>query len=238
MDEVTQLKQLAAARAVEFIRSGMIIGLGHGSTALLAVRLIAELLAGGKKRNLLGIPCSQMIEDEARRLGLPLTTLEEHRVVDLTIDGADEVSPALDLIKGGGGALLREKIVAQASRREIIIVDESKISPALGTRHRLPVEVLPFGWSAQATFLRELGAKSVELRLGNDEVFTTQQGNVILDCDFGPIREPEKLAAALERRAGIIEHGLFLGIATDVIIAGVKGLRLLKRGQLATHQPA
>jgi ribose 5-phosphate isomerase A len=238
MDEATQLKQRAAAKAVEFIRSGMVVGLGHGSTALLAVQLIAEMLTSGKKRNLLGIPCSQRIEDEARRLGLPLTTLEEHSIIDLTIDGADEVSPHLDLIKGGGGALLREKIVAQASRREIIIVDESKISPALGTRHRLPVEVLPFGWSGQAAFLRELGAKAVELRLGKDEVFTTQQGNVILDCDFGPIREPEKLAAALERRAGIIEHGLFLGIATDVIIAGAKGLRHLKRQELDAHRPA
>jgi ribose 5-phosphate isomerase A len=196
------------------------------------------MLTSGRKRNLLGIPCSQMIEDEARRLGLPLTTLEEHPIIDLTIDGADEVAPNLDLIKGGGGALLREKIVAQASRREIIIVDESKISPALGTRHRLPVEVLPFGWSAQAAFLRELGAKAVELRLGQEEIFTTQQGNVILDCDFGPIRDPKKLAASLERRAGIIEHGLFLGLATDVIIAGAKGLRHLKRQDLDTHQPA
>jgi ribose 5-phosphate isomerase A len=175
------------------------------------------------------VPSSLQIEAEARRLGIPLTTLDEHPVVDLTIDGADEVDPDLNLIKGGGGALLREKIVAQASRREIIVVDESKLSPALGARWAVPVEVVPFGWRSQAAYLESLGAQPI-LRLNSDGTpFTTDQGNLILDCDFGPISQPAQLAARLSERAGIVEHGLFLGLATDVIVAGVEGVRHLER---------
>lgn len=229
MSSQQSLKQQAADEVLTYIQSGMIVGLGAGSTALLAVRGLAEKLARGELTNILGIPCSSVIEAEARRLGIPLTTLEEHPVIDLTFDGADEVDPALNLIKGGGGALLREKIVAQASRREIIIVDESKLSPALGTRWALPVEVVPFGWGSQAAFLEALGA-TVRRRLGEDgRPFVTDQGNYILDCAFGPIADPVSLGARLDARTGIVGHGLFLGLATDVIVAGASALRRLQR---------
>ena len=224
-------KQQAAERAVEFVESGMVVGLGYGRTVRLALHRLAQLLQAGDRRDVVGVPCSIQTEAEARQLGIPLTTLDEHPVVDLTIDGADEVAPNLDLIKGGGGALLREKIVAQASRREIIVVDETKLSPALGTRRPLPVEVVPFGWCSQAAFLEALGAR-VTVRQGPDGTpFRTDQSNVILDCDFGPIAEPARLAAQLDARAGIVAHGLFLGLATDVIVAGVQEIRHLRRGE-------
>ena len=230
MNENTQnLKEQAAVRAVEFVKPGMVVGLGHGTTTIFAVRRIAELLQAGGLKNILGVPCSIQVEKEAQHVGIPLTTLEEHPVIDLTIDGADEVDPNLDLIKGGGGALLREKIVAQASRREIIVIDESKLSPALGTRWPVPVEVTPFGWRSQAAYLESLGAQLV-MRLNSDgSLFKTDQGNLILDCHFGPISDPVHLAAQMNERAGIVEHGLFLGLATDVIVASVEAIRHLKR---------
>ena len=225
---IAELKRQAAERAVDFVASGMIVGLGHGSTTIFALRRIAQLLEGGGLRDVLGIPCSTHVEEDARELGIPLTTLEEHPVIDLTIDGADEVDPRLNLIKGGGGALLREKMVAQASRREIIVVDVTKLSDVLGTEWALPIEVVPFGWRAQCAFLASLGAE-VELRHGeNGEPFRTDQGNYILDADFGPIENLTELAAQLDSRAGIVEHGLFLGLATDVVVAGPEGVRHLE----------
>lgn len=224
-----QLKQKAGWYAVDFVESGMVLGLGHGSTAVFAVRCIAQLLREGRLRDVLGVPCSRQVEAEAQELGIPLTTLDQHPTVDLTIDGADEVDPDLNLIKGGGGALLREKIVAQASRREIIVVDESKLSPALGTRWPVPVEVTPFGWRPQSAYLESLGAQAT-LRVENDGTpFRTDQGNMILDCHFGPISDPAQLAARMNQRAGIVEHGLFLGLATDVIVASAERVRHLKR---------
>ena len=224
-----QLKQKAGWYAVDFVESGMVLGLGHGSTAVFAVRCIAQLLREGRLRDVLGVPCSRQVEAEAQELGIPLTTLDQHPTVDLTIDGADEVDPNLNLIKGGGGALLREKIVAQASRREIIVVDESKLSPALGTRWPVPVEVTPFGWRPQSAYLESLGAQAT-LRVENDGTpFRTDQGNMILDCHFGPISDPAQLAARMNQRAGIVEHGLFLGLATDVIVASAERVRHLKR---------
>lgn len=223
------LKHRAAARAVEYVDNGMVVGLGDGSTALLAVRHLAELLRTGQLQDILAVACSIHIETEARRAGIPLTTLEDHSILDLTIDGADEVDPNLDLIKGAGGALFREKIVAQASRREIIVIDESKLSPALGTRRAVPVEILPFGWRSQVVYLESLGA-SVSLRQRQDgNPFTTDQGNLILDCNFGRISDPPTLAAKLIERAGVVEHGLFVGLASDVIVAGNEGIRHLKR---------
>jgi len=219
-----ELKKQAAERAVELIESGMVVGLGHGSTAIFAVQRIAELLKEGKLIEVLGVPCSSQVEEEARNLGIPLTTFDEHPVIDLTIDGADEVDENLDLIKGGGGALLREKIVAQASRREIIVVDESKLSPALGTRRAVPVEVIPFGWQSQALCLESLGATVILRKDDNGIPFMTDQGNLILDCSFGPISNPESLAEALNARTGIVEHGLFLGLATDLIVANTEGV--------------
>jgi len=225
-----ELKRRAAWHAVEFVRSGMVVGLGAGSTAAFALRRLAELLGEGQLEDILGVPCSLQVEREARSMGVPITTLAVHPVLDVTIDGADEVNPDLDLIKGGGGALLREKIVAQASRREIIVVDDSKLSPALGTHWPVPVEVTPFGWRAQVAFLESLNARVV-LRTQEDGIpFQTDQDNLILDCHFGPIREPKELALQLSQRAGVVEHGLFLGLATDVIVAGDDGITHLKRG--------
>jgi ribose 5-phosphate isomerase A len=230
-EDLLRYKQQAAEQATEFIDSGMVVGLGHGSTAIFAVRRIAEFLKIGRLEAILGVPCSKEVEREARQLGIPLTTLEEHPVIDVTIDGADEVDPNLDLIKGAGGALLREKIVAQASRREIIVVDESKISPVLGTRRALPIEVVPFGWRTQTAYLQSLGAR-VSTRTNDDgSFFTTDQGNLILDCAFGPLVDPASLADDLSRRVGIVGHGLFLGLATDVLVAGAEGVRHLRRQQ-------
>ena len=224
--EHTREKQQAADRAVECVESGMVVGLGAGSTAILAVRRIGQLLREGRLRDIVGVPCSSEIEAEARALGIPIT-LDPPGAVDLTIDGADEVDPELNLIKGGGGALLHEKIVAQASRREIIIVDEGKLSPVLGTHWPLPVEVVPFGGHSQRRFLTSLGA-CVSVRQQHDGTpFRTDQGNLILDCAFGPIRQPAELAAKLDARTGIVEHGLFIGLATEVIVAGVDGIQHL-----------
>jgi len=228
LDAYTQ-KQKAADLAIAYVESGMVVGLGAGSTAILAVRLLAELIATGRLQNILGVPCSTYTEQEALRLGIPLTTLDEYHRLDLTIDGADEVDPNLNLIKGGGGALLREKIVAQASQREIIIVDETKLSPVLGTRWAVPVEVIPFGQGAQVAFLQSLGA-SVRLRKNKDGTdFRTDQGNLILDSNFGLIPDPIQLSRLLKERAGVVEHGLFIGLASDVIVAGKNGCQHLVR---------
>jgi ribose 5-phosphate isomerase A len=228
-EDINTLKQAASDLAVEFVRPGMLVGLGAGSTATLAVRRLGEWYQAGRLPGILCVPCSQQIEQEARRLGIPLTTLEDHPVIDLTIDGADEVDPELNLIKGGGGALLHEKIVAQATRREIIVVDDSKLSPALGTHWAVPVEVVPFGWGSQAVFLQSLHAQ-VKVRLGEAGLpFKTDQGNLILDCNFGPLADPAGLAVLLKGRTGIVEHGLFIGLASDVIVAGKDGCRHLTR---------
>jgi ribose 5-phosphate isomerase A len=227
--DIAALKRWAAERAVDFVTSGMVVGLGHGSTTIFALRRMAELLHQGRLRDVLGIPTSTHVERDARELGIPLTTLSEHPVIDLTIDGADEVDDDLNLIKGGGGALLREKIVAQASRREIIVVDQTKLSPTLGIQWPLPVEVVPFGWRSQAGYLESLGAE-VALRHREDgSPFKTDQGNLILDCDFGAISNPEQLAARLQERAGVVEHGLFLGLASDVIVGADEGIRHLRK---------
>jgi len=226
--DATLLKRHAAERAVEFIQSGMIIGLGHGTTAIWATRRIAELIKSKQLTDILAVPCSKQTEEEARQLGIPLTTLEEHPNIDLTIDGADEVAPNFDVIKGGGGALLREKIVAQATKREIIVVDESKLSPALGTKWAVPVEVIPFGYGSQKFFLESLGAKVV-VRQKEGENFYTDQGNIILDCNFGAISDPAELAEKFKQRTGIVEHGLFIRLVSDVIVAAASGTRELKR---------
>ena len=226
--EREELKRLAAERAVELIEPGMVVGLGVGSTAIYAVRRLGALLQNGALHTIVGVPCAARVEAEALRLGIPLATLDERPELDLTIDGADEVDPHMNLIKGGGGALLREKMVAQASRREVIVVDAAKLSPALGSSFALPVESVQFGWGATARFLAGLGA-TVSLRRAPDGApYLTDQGNFILDCAFGPIADPEALAATLERRAGIVEHGLFLGLATDLFVASADGIRHIK----------
>jgi len=227
--DIERFKRQAAEKAVESVTSGMVVGLGHGSTAMYAVRKIADLLRAGELRDIVGVPCARIVEEEAQRLGVSLTTLDEHPVVDLTIDGADEVTEGLDLIKGGWGALLHEKIVAQASRREIIVVDDRKLTPALGTRAAVPVEMVEFGWKSHLQFLESLGAR-VSLRKSADATtYRSDEGNLIADCAFGPIADPRALAARIEGRAGIVEHGMFLGLATEVIVAGRAGLRRLTR---------
>ncbi len=230
MDETSQYKQQAALRAVEYVTSGMVLGLGYGSTAAYAVQAVGERIHAGTLTGIWAILCSAVMEPTARRLGIPLTTLEDQPSIQLTIDGADEVDPQMNLIKGGGGALLREKIVAQASQREMIIVDESKLVPALGTHMPVPVEVVPFGWKTQAAFLESLGARVAVRKTPAGDLFLTDQRNWILDCTFGPIEDPARLANLLSQRAGIVEHGLFLGMATDLIVAGSSGVRHITRG--------
>lgn len=226
-DERERFKQEAAEYAVTFVKSGMIVGLGTGSTAIFATLHIAELLHSGELRDIRAFATSKAVWDEAVRLGIPMLADDMPQGIDLTIDGADEVDPKLNLIKGGGGALLREKIVAEASQREIIVVDESKLSPQLGTHWPLPVEVLPYGWQSQARYLTSLGA-TVTLRRAHDgSVVRTDQDNIILDSNFGPIADLRSVAEKLSARAGIIEHGLFLHLTNDVIVAGATGLRHL-----------
>lgn len=230
LSEQEKLKQQAAYRAVDAVESGMVVGLGTGSTAVWAVRRLGELLRAGALRDLVGIPTSESTAAEAQRVGIPLGSLDEHRVVDVTIDGADEVDPQLNLIKGAGGALLREKIVAQATQKLVIVVDESKLSPVLGTRWAVPVEVISFGWGAQRRWLEdELGAQ-VRLRQNVDgSTFATDHNNMILDCSLGELTDPAAVACALIKRVGIVEHGLFLGMAEEVIVAGRAGIRVLQR---------
>ena len=229
MNQQDQLKEKAARRAVDFIESEMVIGLGTGSTANFAIERIGEKIQSGDLQNIVGIPSSERTALLARKLDIPLTNLEAHPSIDLTIDGADEVDPELNVIKGGGGALLIEKIVAQASRRNIIIVDESKLSPQLGTKWALPIEVVPFAHKTEQLFLESIGG-SVSLRVDDSKApYLTNQNNYILDTNFGPISDPGGLVARLNERAGIIEHGLFLGLASDVIVAAAKDIRHLKR---------
>lgn len=222
--DMAGLKQAAGEQAATLVESGMVVGLGTGSTAIFATRHIAERLRHGELKDIIAIATSLATDTAARALGIPMLTDDMPQSVDIIIDGADEVDPSLNLIKGGGGALLREKIVAQASKRRIIVVDDSKLSPLIGTKWALPVEVLAFGWKSQLRFLQSLGA-TVTPRETEGRTFHTDQGNMILDSRFGPIAEADALAAELGARAGIIGHGLFIGTTDDLIVAGKTGLR-------------
>jgi ribose 5-phosphate isomerase A len=224
-DPEARFKQQAAEYAVDFVHSGMAVGLGTGSTAIYAIRLIAVLLAQGRLKDIAGFSTSSQVWQEAQCLGIRMMDEVMPRSIDITIDGADEVDPERNLIKGGGGALLREKIAAQASQRVVIVVDESKLSAQLGTHRALPVEVLPFGWHSQARFLEALGGRVVRRTQPDGSQFVTDSGNLILDCDFGQISNPAELALILGGRAGIVEHGLFIGLATDLIVGGEAGIR-------------
>jgi ribose 5-phosphate isomerase A len=210
----------AARRAVDLVRDGMLLGLGSGATAGAAVRDIGRRLAAGRLSRITGIPTSDVTRDLARELGVPLTDLSANSPIDLTIDGADEVSPTGDLIKGLGGALVREKIVAVHSRRLIIVVDQAKLVRRLGERAPLPVVVVPFGWSTHLDFLRRLGADPVLRTRPRDETpFVTNDGHYILDAWFrGGIDDPPALADALARRTGVVETGLFLGMAPEIVV--------------------
>jgi ribose 5-phosphate isomerase A len=224
-DPHAALKKAAAEYAVRYIESGMTVGLGTGSTAIFAVRRIGALLASGERKNIVCFATSRASRDAAVELNIPMLPDDLPRNIDVTIDGADEVDPQLNLIKGGGGALLREKLVAQATAREIIVVDESKLSSRLGAQHVLPVEVLPFGWRSQARFLESLGSKYVVRQGAGGEEYRTDQGNMILDCDFGPIADAASLALRLQGRAGIVEHGLFLGLTYLLVVSSASGVR-------------
>lgn len=229
MSDSEALKRAAAERAAEWIRDGMTVGLGTGSTVRHLLDVIAERRAAGEWRDIVGVPTSEDTAERSRRLGIPLATLAERPRVDLTIDGADEVDPALDLIKGLGAALLREKIVAAASRQLVIVADESKVVERLGTKAPLPVEVDPFGEAIQPEFLRGLGAEPV-LRVRDGRPVVTDGGNRIFDCRFPDgIADPAGLEARLALRPGVIDCGLFLGMVTAVVIAGAGGVQVRTR---------
>lgn len=225
------LKKQAAETAVASVQSGMVVGLGTGSTAVHAVRAIGRLLQNGRLRDIVAIPTSEATAQEAKKWHIPLTTFDDHPVIDLTIDGADEVAPNLDLIKGLGGALLREKIVAAASKEMIVVADYTKRVPQLGSKAPLPVEVVPFARQPVSAYLASLGAEVVLRREkdGGKRPFITDEGNNILDCHFGPIADAAALAQAIRRRPGVVEHGLFLGIATHAILATPDGIEQLSR---------
>jgi ribose 5-phosphate isomerase A len=227
-----QLKRQAAARALEFVRDGMKLGLGTGSTAKHFVELLGERVRAGLE--VIGVPTSEATRADAARWGIALTTLDEIDRLDLTVDGADEIDPALNLIKGGGGALLREKIVAAASDRMIVIADESKWVDVLG-RFPLPVEVIPFGLAAtqraMATAFAVTGVSGqMVIRKGKDgHVFVTDGGHWIVDAHLGRIADAPRLAASLSIIPGIVEHGLFIGLATTAMLAGPQGIRVIER---------
>jgi ribose 5-phosphate isomerase A len=221
------LRQMAAARAVELVQSGMVIGLGTGSTARYAIEMIGQRLLNGTLRSIVGIPTSSGTVRLATEAGVPLAGLREHPCIDLTVDGADEVDPDLRMIKGQGGALLHEKIVARASRLEIIMVDDSKLVQVLGTKAPLAVEVVPFGWPTYLEAIRRLGCEPV-LRLTGDQPYLTDEGNYILDCRFDRISDPEGLQCQLNLIPGVVENGLFIGLASLVIVAAESGIRELK----------
>ncbi len=229
MNAIESLKQQAAYEAVKQVASGMVVGLGTGSTAKHAVTRIGERIRNGELKNIVGIPSSVQTEELAHASGVPLTTFDDHPQIDVTIDGADEVNPELNLIKGGGGALLREKILAQSSRRNIIIVDESKLSDRLGIRWALPVEVIPFAARTEEAYLKSLGATPTLRTDGKGQPVLTDQNNLIYDAAFGPISDPVDLSMKLNDRSGIMAHGLFIGLAHEVIIAGPDGLRRLEK---------
>src|SRR5215467_7245133 len=225
-------KRAAAARAVEFVRPGMRIGLGTGSTAKYFVEQIGERVRSGLK--IVAVPTSEATLADAQRCGIELTTLDETPELDLTVDGADEIGPDLSLIKGGGGALLREKIVASASARMIVIADGTKWVPMLG-RFPLPIEVVPFGLAATQRTIAAAAAAAgctgpLRLRIAKDgHAFVTDGGHWILDAAFERIPDPRSLADRLDGITGVVEHGLFIALAHTAVIAGVDGVRVVER---------
>ena len=227
--DLNKLKNKAAVEAVKNVESGMVLGLGTGSTANFAIREISRLLKEGSLKDIVGIPSSNQTEKLALELGIPLISFEQKSGIDLNIDSADEVDPDLNLIKGGGGALLREKIIAQSSTRNIIVVDEQKMSQKLGTKWAVPVEIIEFSYKPVAIYLEDLGAELALRKNQNGEIYRTDQGNMIADCNFGQIQDLNELNKALNSKAGIVEHGLFIGIADEVIIGKPDTIEYLKK---------
>ncbi|HEX3862994.1 MAG TPA: ribose-5-phosphate isomerase RpiA [Stellaceae bacterium] len=225
MHDRDHLKSLAAQRAVEFVENGMVLGLGTGSTAAFVVEHLAARVARGL--SVVAIPTSEHTAELARHLHIPLTNFAAHHRLDLAIDGADEVQRgSLALVKGGGGALLREKIVAAASARFIVVVDQDKLVDRLGQHMPLPVEIVQFGWQATMLALQNLGAVP-ELRRADAGPFVTDGGNYIADCHFGMIDDPARLENLLNMTVGVVDNGLFVGRASQVIVATDIGVEIL-----------
>jgi ribose 5-phosphate isomerase A len=230
--DMDALKRQAAARALEHVQDGMKLGLGTGSTAKHFVDLLGEKVRTGMK--IVGVPTSEATRAQAEACGIPLTTLDDIDRLDLTVDGADEMDPALNLIKGGGGALLREKIVAAASDRMIVIADDTKWVDVLG-RFPLPVEVVPFGLAATRRAMAAAFAESgvsgqMGVRKGRDgHVFVTDGGHWIIDAHLGQIKDAPRLAGLLSLIPGVVEHGLFIGLASIAVLAGAQGIRVIER---------
>jgi ribose 5-phosphate isomerase A len=223
------LKKLAGEAAAQLVEDGMVVGLGTGSTATYAIQALGHRV-DNEGLCIFGIPTSSHTMELARSVHIPLTTFAEHVEIDLTIDGADEILPGpLYLIKGHGGALLREKIVAAASKRMVVVADSSKIVKRLGELCSVPTEIVPFGWEATQKKLERLDAKPT-LRLGKDKKpYVTDGGHYILDCAFGPMDDPKEVAHHLDHVVGLVEHGLFLKFATEAVVATPDGVKTLKR---------
>jgi len=224
-----QRKQQAGEAAANLVQDGMVVGLGTGSTAAYAIEALGHRVVTEGLR-ICGIPTSAQTMAQARSVRIPLTTFAEHLEIDLTIDGADEILPGpLYLIKGRGGALLREKIVAASSKRMVVVADDSKLVKRLGELCAVPTEIVPFGWEATQKRLERLDAQPVLRRAADQKPFITDGGHYILDCAFGAIADPKEIAHHLDHVVGLVEHGLFLKFATEAIVASADGVKILKK---------
>jgi len=231
-----ELKKATAEITIEKVKDGMIIGLGSGSTVQFALELISEKIKSGEVKEIVGIPTSKKTEEEAVKLGIPVISINELRknkvgdkIIDLTIDGADEADYNLNLIKGGGGAMLREKIIAHVSKKNVTIIDETKLSERVGTKSSLPIEVLEFSFENEKYFLESLGAEISLRKNYNDKNFITDNGNLILDAKFFVIENAEELNDKLNMQPGILGHGLFVGICDELICAGKNGVEIFTK---------
>jgi len=229
---IEEKKLRAAERAVEFVESGMRLGLGTGSTARHVLNLIARRTTAGELRDIAGVATSRETESNARRLGIPLISLDARQHLDLCIDGADEVDPGLDVVKGLGGALLWERIVADACDRVIIAVDDRKRVRRLGERAAIPIEVVPFGWRTHITHVEGMGCLATLRCAADGRPYVTDGGHYILDCRFpGGVPDPRALEKAVRERTGLIATGLFLGVATHVVVAHDEGVDVIERSR-------
>ena len=225
--ETEARKQAAAMRAVDYVWSGMAVGLGTGSTARFVAEEIATRVRDGRLRDIVCIPTSERTRALAKELGIPFATLDGHPHLDLAIDGADEVAPNLDVIKGAGGALLREKIVAAAAARFIVVVDDSKLVSRLGEKAAVPIEVVRFGWQTHLSAIESLGGQPVLRTNADGQPFITDEGHFIVDARFDPMIDPYAVAEAIRRRPGVVETGLFLGMASIVVVGSAVDIDIL-----------
>ncbi|MGO2958611.1 MAG: ribose-5-phosphate isomerase RpiA [Acetobacter sp.] len=238
LDPAALFKQQAAIQAATLVKDGMAVGLGTGSTATFVVAELGRRIREEGLR-ICAIPTSDATEAQAREEGIPLTSFGEHPDLDIAIDGADEIEPGtLNLVKGRGGALLREKIVAAAAKQLVIVADASKYVEHLGMLCPVPVEVVPFGWESAATRLARLGAHVAPRKHRDGSFYLTDEKNLIMDCVFGPIENPDTLSQSIYGIVGVIEHGLFLHMATQTITAGPEGIKILEPTHKRTTQSA